>query len=103
MKPADTTTTSTSVARPRLCGWNSPMPFLFGALVIMLVLIALALTILACSYKKSPSSNRSPNSEGKSARPMPEMEPKIVVIMAGDNNPSYLAKPASTIRHTEQV
>lgn len=63
----------------------------------MLVLVALALIILACSYKKSPSSNHS----GNSVRPVPEMEPKIVVIMAGDNNPSYLAKP--TIRRTEQV
>lgn len=94
--------------------WNSPMPYLFASLALMLGLIGLALIILACSYRKSSSSsssgsNSSPADPGeKLAKPVyvlqPEMEPKIVVTMPGDENPSYLAIPVSAnIRHTEEV
>lgn len=74
----------------------------------MLGLIALALIILACSYKKSPNNSSNDDAEEeKSAKPVrvlqPEWEPRIVVIMAGDNNPTYLAEPVSAIRLHEQV
>ncbi|KAL5808210.1 hypothetical protein ACOSQ3_028901 [Xanthoceras sorbifolium] len=81
--------------------WNSPIPYLFGGLGIMLGLIAVALLILACSYRKYSSNSQSENQE-KSGMQVGdimkgEMEPKIVVIMAGDENPRYLAmaKPVS--------
>jgi hypothetical protein len=32
-----------------------------------------------------------------------DSEPKIVVIMAGEDNPTYLAKPTSITSHTEPV
>lgn len=100
--------------------WNSPLPYLFGGLAVMLGLIALALIILACSYKKSSTTTdeeqqRSSSSssdddviEEKSPKlvlqPSEIMEPRIVVIMAGDQNPTYLAKPAvSVIHQTEEV
>ncbi|KAL2522965.1 Protein GLUTAMINE DUMPER 1 [Forsythia ovata] len=91
--------------------WNSPIPYLFGGLALMLGLIAFALLILACSYRKSSSAGESSNdAEEKPAKSVdqvlqPEMEPRIVVIMAGETIPSYLANPAcaATTRHTEEV
>ncbi|GAA0186875.1 hypothetical protein LIER_34163 [Lithospermum erythrorhizon] len=78
-------------------GLHSPMPYLFGGLAAMLVLIGIALFILICSFQKY-SSRSSTGDEEKSVAPpvyiiKPEMEPKIVVIMAGDNMPTYLAQP----------
>ncbi|TXG57876.1 hypothetical protein EZV62_015705 [Acer yangbiense] len=77
--------------------WHSPIPFLFGGLGLMLLLIATALLILACSYRNSSSNLRSENEDkpGKRIGNMMkgETEPKIVVIMAGDQNPTYLAMP----------
>ncbi|OWM84696.1 hypothetical protein CDL15_Pgr027483 [Punica granatum] len=75
--------------------WNSdsPLPYLFGGLGLMTILIAAALVILACSYRKRPESSV----EDKSVKPtilQLEPEPRVVVIMAGDNLPSFLAKPA---------
>ncbi|XP_073119857.1 protein GLUTAMINE DUMPER 5-like [Henckelia pumila] len=77
--------------------WNSPIPYLFGALALMLGLIATALIILACSYKKSPPSDQSQDDKRQSpVRALrPEMEPRMVVIMAGGTNPTHLAKPIS--------
>ncbi|KAL8231423.1 hypothetical protein R6Q57_001201 [Mikania cordata] len=85
--------------------WNSPIPYLFGGLALMLSLIAFALIILVCSYKK-PYSSSSYSSEASggdqekgSMRDFrvelsPEMEPKIVIMMPGDICPTYLAEPA---------
>ncbi|KAF7134721.1 hypothetical protein RHSIM_Rhsim08G0078900 [Rhododendron simsii] len=96
-------TTSNAAASPTAAAtvgfhrWNSPVPYLFGGLALMLGLITLALVILACSYKNSSSDSSSTGAEEKPARPshvlQPEMEPKIVVIMAGDENPTFLARP----------
>ncbi|KAL3525801.1 hypothetical protein ACH5RR_014173 [Cinchona calisaya] len=90
--------------------WNSPLPYLFGGLALLLFVIALALILLACSFTKSPSSiTQSSDNHGSSTAAnvlRPEMEPRIVVIMAGDHNPTYLAKPTATtssIRHSEEV
>ncbi|KAK9683045.1 hypothetical protein RND81_10G114300 [Saponaria officinalis] len=79
-------------------GWNTPVPYLFGGLGIMFCLIAIAFIILACSFSKSSSSsnisgnNIDEEASGKSSFEC-DNEPKIVVIMAGDHNPTYLAKP----------
>ncbi|XP_009597813.1 protein GLUTAMINE DUMPER 1 [Nicotiana tabacum] len=88
--------------------WHSPVPYLFGGLAAMLGLIAFALLILACSYWKLSSHLREHDDNqsqddteaGAGEKPatgavkaMPEFEEKIVVIMAGDLNPSFLATP----------
>ncbi|KAK8545124.1 hypothetical protein V6N13_066430 [Hibiscus sabdariffa] len=88
--------------------WHSPVPYLFGGLAAMLGLIAFALLILACSYWKlsgyldndgDGSSGRADGDleagEGKrdDARLRPVMEPKVLVIMAGEVKPTFLATP----------
>ncbi|KAK4271874.1 hypothetical protein QN277_020502 [Acacia crassicarpa] len=85
--------------------WKSPIPYLFGGLAIMMVLISVALVVLICSYSKraDSQSHHSPSSAAEDTVPkkaMPkktetETELKVLVIMAGDHNPTYLAKPAS--------
>ncbi|KAA8547855.1 hypothetical protein F0562_004284 [Nyssa sinensis] len=101
MRPTNTTATTVDGGSRQ---WNSPIPYLFGGLALTLGLVALALIILACSYKRSSSGSSTEVQEKPADMPMnvlqPEMEPKIVVIMAGDDNPTYLAKPSSSIRHS---
>ncbi|KAF3657321.1 Protein GLUTAMINE DUMPER 4 [Capsicum annuum] len=87
---------------------HSPVPYLFGGLAAMLGLIAFALLILACSYWKLSShlrendyhseveteSGDTENSGAGVVKTMPPVfEEKIVVIMAGDSRPSFLATP----------
>ncbi|KAI4352321.1 hypothetical protein L6164_006585 [Bauhinia variegata] len=85
--------------------FRSPIPYLFGGFALMLALIAVALLILACSFRKgSPSS--APGDEEKptqTAKMEGEYEPKIVVIMAGDTNPTYLANPVINPSSTQTV
>ncbi|XVF71382.1 hypothetical protein PTKIN_Ptkin12aG0033300 [Pterospermum kingtungense] len=105
MRPASNSTAAAATGAGFRC-WNSPIPYLFVGLALMLGLIAMALVILACSHKKSPTNSSSEEAEEKPAKQVSmqlEMEPKIVVIMAGDENPSYLANPVSSTRHHEHV
>eukprot|EP00252_Welwitschia_mirabilis_P020180 TRINITY_DN4892_c0_g1_i1.p1 TRINITY_DN4892_c0_g1~~TRINITY_DN4892_c0_g1_i1.p1 ORF type:complete len:123 (-),score=18.65 TRINITY_DN4892_c0_g1_i1:74-442(-) len=94
--------------------WRSPVPYLFGGVAAMLALIAVALLILACSYwKLSGEFNGSPSStegvyhdgtsspeQGKkkvgaqSSKSETDKEEKVIVIMAGQDKPTFLAKPA---------
>ncbi|KAJ4952161.1 hypothetical protein NE237_028993 [Protea cynaroides] len=87
--------------------WHSPVPYLFGGLAAMLGLIAFALLILACSYWKlsgylenGDEAERDPeNGDEKSSNgiKVPVVyEEKIVVIMAGDKKPTFIATPMST-------
>ncbi|KAE8678820.1 Protein GLUTAMINE DUMPER 1 [Hibiscus syriacus] len=88
--------------------WHSPVPYLFGGLAAMLGLIAFALLILACSYWKLSGQfeNEGEGSSGQSegdleagegkgddTRLRPVMEPKVLVIMAGEVKPTFLATP----------
>jgi hypothetical protein len=104
MRPVNNSTAATVDAGFR--NFKSPIPYLFAGLAAMLGLIAVALVILACSYRKSLPDSPS-DAEEKPAKPVPDMEmdsePKIVVIMAGEDNPTYLAKPTSITSHTEPV
>ncbi|KAK9278756.1 hypothetical protein L1049_028333 [Liquidambar formosana] len=79
--------------------WNSPVPYVFGGLAMLLGLIAVALLILACTPHKS-TRDSSCDTEEKPTKVMntqlAELEPKIVVIMAGNDNPTYIAKPISS-------
>ncbi|KAK6913437.1 hypothetical protein RJ641_023038 [Dillenia turbinata] len=118
MRPTNTNTTAT--LETGFHKWNSPLPYLFGSLALMFGLIAFALIILACSYRKSFSNPRNENEEEKSVKPgrsaSPEIhEPKFVVLMPGDDNPTYVANPvvivssssssssSSSTHNTEQV
>ncbi|KAF3339249.1 protein GLUTAMINE DUMPER 3-like protein [Carex littledalei] len=88
--------------------WHSPVPYLFGGLAAMLGLIAFALLILACSYWKlsgylEGSNNRNGDADATAEKPValpvvPHIcyEEKIVVIMAGDEKPTFLATPMSS-------
>ncbi|CAN4079539.1 unnamed protein product [Withania somnifera] len=82
---------------------NSIVPYLFGGLAFIFLLISLALLILACTHCRKISRNSSPMSRNGTMilREVPNQidvmaatEPKIVVIMAGDDKPSYLAIPS---------
>ncbi|KAL2548167.1 protein GLUTAMINE DUMPER 3-like [Forsythia ovata] len=88
--------------------WHSPVPYLFGGLATMLGLIAFALLILACSYWKLSGQMNTAEGQGGEGdveagdekkggasvkRPLPVFEEKIVVIMAGDVKPTFLATP----------
>ncbi|KMZ62843.1 Protein GLUTAMINE DUMPER 4 [Zostera marina] len=91
--------------------WHSPVPYLFGGLAAMLGLIAFALLILACSYWKlsgylEGGNEREGNDDlenghvkrgdagGIDTRSM--YEQKIVVIMAGQNIPTFLVTPVNS-------
>ncbi|XP_054806226.1 protein GLUTAMINE DUMPER 6-like [Prosopis cineraria] len=83
--------------------WRSPVPYLFGGLGLVLALMSLALIILFCSHRKRPSSSSPLSSSSSSPEEdsfrslqvmaMADSEPKILVIMAGDDKPTYLAQP----------
>ncbi|XP_058781053.1 protein GLUTAMINE DUMPER 5-like [Vicia villosa] len=82
--------------------WHSPIPYLFGGLAAMLGLIAFALLILACSYwrltgqlQDEENNNRNSEKEGDSLneKSVKVYEEKFLVIMAGDQNPTFLATP----------
>ncbi|KAL5974449.1 hypothetical protein ACLOJK_031114 [Asimina triloba] len=95
MRPRSTTSNSGDGFR-----WNSPIPYLFGGLAAMLLLIAVALIILACSYHRSRRRNNSRQlqddekpSKAASAGAEAHTERKIVVIMAGEDQPTFIAKP----------
>ncbi|KAK8520517.1 hypothetical protein V6N13_031038 [Hibiscus sabdariffa] len=95
----------------RTSPWHSPVPYLFGGLAAMLGLIAFALLILACSYWKLSGylENEGEGSSGQAeidleagdgegkggdlTRLRPVMEPKVLVIMAGEVKPTFLATP----------
>ncbi|KAJ9147444.1 hypothetical protein P3X46_029615 [Hevea brasiliensis] len=84
MSPAATSTPSIHV-------WHSPIPFLFGGLAVMLTLIAAALIVLACSHRKNSSR------PAASSLDLPvEAQPKIVVILAGDDQPTCIATPLAS-------
>lgn len=74
----------------------------------MFTLIACALIILACSYKKPYSGDDEGHGEKpplplSNAHSSPEMESKIVIVMPGDTNPTYLARPFPPPLHIQQV
>jgi hypothetical protein len=92
--------------------WQSPVPYLFGGLAAMLGLIALALLILACSYWKlsgyldagrdQRAAGEAAGADGEkgsatgAARPAAGVREHVVVIMAGEDRPTFLATPAAS-------
>ncbi|KAL5211848.1 hypothetical protein ABZP36_022695 [Zizania latifolia] len=108
--PSSSVVSSTSSV-PR-SPWQSPVPYLFGGLAAMLGLIALSLLALACSYWKLAGSSDGgggggqageesradgeKGSAGGGAGTAGEWRGHVVVIMAGDERPTFLATPASS-------
>ncbi|KAL5973949.1 hypothetical protein ACLOJK_030608 [Asimina triloba] len=104
-----------SAALAQRSPWHSPVPYLFGGLAAMLGLIAFALLILACSYwrftgfldssrrrERESDPENAHRQEGSLKQQIPAAQPqmmemKVVVIMAGDQKPTYLATPISKI------
>ncbi|CAL5191295.1 unnamed protein product [Lathyrus oleraceus] len=83
--------------------------YLFGGLAIIFGVIVLSSLIIACCFFKQSLSSVSSNDEEKSSN-MHVMdtdqvisEPKIVVIMPGETNPTYVAKPVSSISHPDRL
>ncbi|WVZ79136.1 hypothetical protein U9M48_026747 [Paspalum notatum var. saurae] len=94
--------------------WQSPVPYLFGGLAAMLGLIAFALLILACSYwklsgyldadrdRRTGGSSGDAGADGEkgsaagAARPAAGFLEHVVVIMAGEERPTFLATPAAS-------
>lgn len=65
------------------------------------MLISVALVVLSCSYCKDYSNGPSSRNEEEEPRNSVEADQaKIVVIMAGDEKPTYIATPALTITTT---
>ncbi|GMN52169.1 hypothetical protein TIFTF001_021316 [Ficus carica] len=97
-------------AAPQRSPWHSPVPYLFGGLAAMLGLIAFALLILACSYWKLSGYLDSGSGDGAGDRDLesgdgkgddaqkgpPVFEEKILVIMAGQAKPTFIATPVSS-------
>ncbi|CAK8569928.1 unnamed protein product [Lathyrus sativus] len=75
--------------------WQTPIPYLFGGLAAIMGLIALALLALACSYCSNSQDDELNNKESDSQtkEPVKSYEEKILVIMAGNEKPTFLATP----------
>ncbi|CAL9119539.1 unnamed protein product [Musa acuminata var. zebrina] len=98
-------TSNTAASAVPHSAWRSPVTYLFGGLAAMLGLVAFALLILACSYWKL-SDYLSTDADGGEASgdaakppppppPPPLCEKSVVVVMAGDCKPSFLATPVA--------
>ncbi|XP_023545008.1 protein GLUTAMINE DUMPER 6-like [Cucurbita pepo subsp. pepo] len=74
--------------------WNTSVPYLFGAITLTLLLILTALIFLVCSCRKHSSSSDEEDQKTKIDTPSvaaDDPQPKIVVIMAGNHTPTFLA------------
>ncbi|KAL5200227.1 hypothetical protein ABZP36_021430 [Zizania latifolia] len=71
--------------------WRTPTPYLFVGFAVMMGLIAVALLVLVCTRRK-PGGREDEEAAAsvKGLAPL-DREPKVVVIMAGDSAPSFIA------------
>ncbi|GMI68142.1 glutamine dumper 4 [Hibiscus trionum] len=88
-------TGNSTVSHGGLLQWNSPLPYLFGGLAIVFGIIGIALLFLACSPRRSRPEflNAKEEKNNETNRASASIEPKVVVIMAGDDQPRFVAKP----------
>jgi len=92
-----------STESSHISGEKSPVPYLLGGVGAMLVLIGFALIILAWSYVRDyTAGNPEDGGDGKNERKgdMAEIsdekdEMRDIVIMAGNEKPTFIAKPTS--------
>ncbi|PRQ34291.1 hypothetical protein RchiOBHm_Chr5g0067181 [Rosa chinensis] len=77
---------------PPVSPWHYPIPYLLGGLLMMAILVVCALLILDCSFWKrhggGSNANRDLEPGGESVKVFKD---KVLVIMAGNENPTYLA------------
>ncbi|WOK95219.1 hypothetical protein Cni_G03926 [Canna indica] len=85
---------TSSLTTPDCNLWHTPIPYLFGGLGAMMVLIAVALVILACSHWKSSDDDQSSAAPSMAVLPFNmDYQRVVVVIMAGESKPTFMAKP----------
>ncbi|KAL9689205.1 hypothetical protein QQ045_033639 [Rhodiola kirilowii] len=79
--------------------WNSPTPFVFAGLAVILGIIAVALFVLSCLQFRGDSQQDSRKDEslaaGKTAGVDEDVQMHIIVIMPGEDEPRHLAKPST--------
>jgi len=83
-------TTSSHVYSSEDAEGHSPVPYLFGGLAAMLILLAIALLMLVCSFRSDNISTTSTPSMGTEKD---VEEDRVAVIMAGNERPTFLAMP----------
>ncbi|CAN6194179.1 unnamed protein product [Urochloa humidicola] len=78
--------------------WRTPTPYLFLGFAFMMGLIAVALLVLICTRRKptrragaADLEAQDASSAARALAPL-DREPKVVVVMAGDLAPSFLAR-----------
>jgi hypothetical protein len=79
--------------------WSTPTPYLFIGFAIVMSLIAVALAELLCSRRKEGQSREEDQEVIAQAgmmsvrvlAPLDRESPKVIVVMAGDDAPSFLA------------
>ncbi|RDX94274.1 Protein GLUTAMINE DUMPER 2, partial [Mucuna pruriens] len=89
--------------------WHSPIPYLFGGLATIMALISLALFMLACSYWRLTTTQhthfennsninndvvKDTDDDPQNKDPPKVHDHNILVIMAGDHKPTFLATPS---------
>nr|XP_043618397.1 protein GLUTAMINE DUMPER 2-like [Erigeron canadensis] len=83
--------------------FDSPLIYLFGGISVILALITVALIILACSQRKRRTEDIESGVVDDSQKVTTNVynggdgidsSPKLAVIMAGDEVPTYLATPS---------
>lgn len=82
--------------------WNSPLPYIYCGLGVLVVAVSCSLLYLFCTYVRDPSLSESIEA-GNREKELPEMNesstPPVpettihVVILPGHDNPMFLAKP----------
>ncbi|KAG8075220.1 hypothetical protein GUJ93_ZPchr0006g46065 [Zizania palustris] len=73
--------------------WRTPTPYLFLGFAVMMGLIAVALLVLVCTRRKPGGREDEEAAAAASVKALAPLdrEPKVVVIMAGDIAPSFIA------------
>ncbi|KAK1421992.1 hypothetical protein QVD17_24808 [Tagetes erecta] len=86
--------------------FDSPLVYLFGGIFMILGLIMMALMILVCSQRKrrlndgtgdiesGGDDDQKPATAAYNGGDCADFRPKVVVIMAGNDVPTYLATPS---------
>ncbi|XP_045797271.1 protein GLUTAMINE DUMPER 6-like [Trifolium pratense] len=94
MRPINSDSSSSTTTTNEIKISKSPFPYLFLSLALMIILVSMALVLLVCSFRKRGSSQSS-NLDEEMKHVIVEInsEPEILVIMAGEDKPTFLAKP----------
>ncbi|KAK8716743.1 hypothetical protein V6N13_044045 [Hibiscus sabdariffa] len=88
-------TGNSTVSHGGLLQWHSPLPYLFGGLAVVFGIIGIALLFLACSHRRSRPEflHAKEEKNNETIEASASIEPRIVVIVAGDDHPRFVAKP----------